>query len=111
MKNITILLFICFICTSCSAQTRLTPGELKGKHDSFIVEKYPKPFDTIKNIGVSSKKNKYNKGIPYSAAEKARNFVPMSHLDIHVDNAAVKQIVYDVLSNKLTAAACPSVPP
>jgi hypothetical protein len=104
MKKIIFFLLIWFALSKCSAQTRLIPGEIKGKHDTFIIQKYPKPFDTINNIVISSKKNKYNNGIPYTAAEKSGKFVPM-HLktDIQVDNGAIKQIVFAVLGEKLNS--------
>ncbi len=99
MKKIIILLLICFIKLQSSAQTRLMPGEMKGKHDTFIIHKL-KPFDSVNYIVVYSKGNKYNNGIP---SPKVPHFIPMSYLDTHVDNKTIKQIVYTVLNKKLAA--------
>jgi hypothetical protein len=104
-KLIFIFLIGCFI-IPCSAQTRLVAGEMKAKHDTFIVKEIDSKLlmDSIKRIVVYSKSNLYNKGIPYSEAEKNRRFLPMNpKKDTHVDNGAVKQIVYNVLNNKLSA--------
>jgi hypothetical protein len=90
----------------CSAQTRLTTGKIKGKHATFIVYQLQSSLmmDTIKRIGVDSKNNKYNNGIPYSKAEKDRRFLPMNpKKDIHINNDAIKQIILGVLGNKLDA--------
>lgn len=107
MKKIIFLVLISFIYIQCTAQTRLTPGEIKGKHDTFIIDKIQQfAFDKMAHIGVYSKSNKYNNGIPRSKAEieQGRRFLPMDlKRDIHVNNDAIKQIVYDVLSKKLDA--------
>jgi len=101
MKNNIFLLLISFHCIQSFAQTELIPGEIKGKHDTFIVSRLNTPWDTVKYIGIDNKRNKYNKGIPYSEAQKDRRFLPMNpKKDIHVNNDAVKQIVYSVLSSK-----------
>ena len=101
MKKIIFLLLICFICIQSSAQTRLIPGELKGKQDTFIIQKLDEPWDTIKYIIVSSKSNKYSQGIP---RPKVRHLLPVNqNMDIHVDKNAVKQIIDEVLSQKLAA--------
>jgi len=104
MKKITISLSISLVFTLCSAQARLTPGELKGKLGTFIIKKLDEPFDTTKHIVVYSKSNKYNNGVPYSKAEKDPQFLPMNpKKDTHVNNEAINQIVYSVLNKKLDA--------
>ena len=106
MKKIIYILFISFGYLQCSAQTKLTPGEIKGKHDTFIIKQIDQSLmmDTIKRIVVYSKSNLYNNGIPYSKVEKDRSFLPMNpKRDMHVNNDAIKQIVYNVLNNKLDA--------
>jgi hypothetical protein len=98
MKKTTILLFICFVFLWCSAQNRLTPGEIKGKHDTFIINEL-NVFDSLKYVDIYSKSNKYIGGIPHP---KAKNLLPVNqNTDIHVDKKAVKQIIYNVLSRKL----------
>jgi hypothetical protein len=107
MKKIIFFLLISFIYIQCSAQTRLIPGEMKGKDETFIIDKIQQfASDKIAQIGVYSKGNKYNSGIPYSKAqiELGRRFLPINpKRDVHVNNAAVKQIVYGVLSKQLDA--------
>jgi hypothetical protein len=103
MKNIIILASITFFYIQSSAQTRLTPGEIKGKHDTFIVYELDSSLmmDTIKRIGVNSKSNKYSKGIPYP---KIKHPLPINqNTDIHVDKNAVRQIINEVLNVKLGA--------
>ena len=104
MKKIIFLLTIVFIQSACYAQTRLVPGELKGKSETFNIDNVSIQVNGIKRIGIDSKSNKYNNGIPYSKAEKDPRFLPMNfERDIHVDNDAIKEIVYTVLSKKLAA--------
>jgi len=106
MKKIIYSFLIGFIYIQCSAQTRLTPGEIKGRYETFVVFKI-KQFDSVKRVGVYSKSNKYNNGIPYSEAERNQYhapFIPMNpKKDVHVNNDAVKQIVYSILAKKLDA--------
>jgi|SRR6185312_16212931 len=102
MKNIIFLLFAAFTHITCFAQTKLAPGEIKGAHSTFIISNIG-PFGGVRDIAVYSKSNKYNNGIPRSEKEKARHFLPMHNTDIHVNNDAIKQIVYDVLNQKLAA--------
>ena|ERR1700744_6436969 len=95
MKKIIFLLTIVFIQSACYAQTRLVPGELKGKSETFNIDNVSIQVNGIKRIGIDSKSNKYKNGIPRSTAEKDPRFLPMDFVrDIHVDNDAIKQIVY-----------------
>src|SRR5580698_6691439 len=97
MKKIIFLVLTSFTYIQCFAQTRLTPGEIKGKYETFIVDKIKQPFalDKIVHIGVYSKNNKYNNGIPYSKAERDPRFLPMDFKrDIHVNNDTIKKIVF-----------------
>jgi hypothetical protein len=101
MKNILILPLIIFIGRQCEAQTPLVPGEIKGKYETFIInELKPLASDSLKFIDVSSRSNKYDNGMPQP---HVRNLLPVSKQDIHVDNDAIKQIVYTVLTGKLAA--------
>jgi len=88
-------MLICFALSKCSAQTRLMPGILKGKHDTFVVEKL-KLADSL--IVVYSKGNKYVNGLP---RPKVPHFLPMGRFDVHVDNNAIKQLIYSALKTKL----------
>lgn len=103
MKIFITSAIISLIVWHCNAQQKIIPGEIKGSTDTFIVSKVQQ-FDSAKHIGIYSKSNKYNKGIPYSRAEKSGAFLPMNpKTDIHVDNNAIKQIIFDVLNKKLEA--------
>ena len=102
MQKTVFLFLIVFLCSKGYTQTRLTPGEIKGKHYTFIINKL-RQIDTIKYIDVYSKSNKYNSGIPRSEKEKAPHFLHMHDRDIHVNNDNVKQIVLNVLNKKLPA--------
>ena len=102
MKKIIILLLICFVYIRCSAQ-RLTPGEIKGRHETFVVyELQPSlMMDTIKRIGIDSKNNKYNNGIP---RPKEKHVFPVNqNADVHINKNAVRQIIYHILSKKVNA--------
>jgi len=102
MKNIIYSLLISVTCITCSAQTRLTPGEIKGKHETFIIKLIqPLPNDTQKLWVVSSKSNKYNNGIH---SPQNRILIPMDEKkDVHVNNDTIKLIIYQILNNKLNA--------
>ncbi|WP_179414249.1 hypothetical protein HDF19_16055 [Mucilaginibacter sp. E4BP6] len=103
MKKIILTIALLIIFIKCSAQTKLTPGEIQGKHDTFIVNKLSY-HDSVRYIDIYSKSNKYNNGIPYTKEEKNRTFVPMDfRKDLHVDKDAAKQIIYTILSDKLAA--------
>src|ERR1700744_1829572 len=103
MKKIIFLLSFVFVQSACYAQTRLVPGELKGKSEAFNIYKLDNiSSSSIVRIGIDSKNNKYNNGIPYSKGQKDPHFLPMNpKKDIHVDDDALKQIVYSVLNKKL----------
>jgi hypothetical protein len=105
MKKIIYLLLIGFIHEQCSAQTKLTPGEIKGKHDTFVIHLLkPVGMDTNKLLVIYSKSNKYNNGVPYPKREKNKPFIPIDvKRDIHINDVAVKQIIYQALTNKLAA--------
>ncbi len=89
----------------CFAQTKITVGEMKGKYEIFTIFKLDNSlYSSIPRIGIYSKSNKYSNGIPYSKAEKDPHFLPMNpKKDIHVDDDAIKSIVYAVLNKKLAA--------
>jgi hypothetical protein len=89
MKKIIYSLLISATFITCAVQTRLTPGEIKGKHETFIIYWLPPLAGNIQGLlSVYSKSNKYNNGMAYP---KDPNFVPMSILDKHVNNEAIKQ--------------------
>jgi hypothetical protein len=103
MKKIVFSFIFIFIHVYGIAQTKLTPGELKGKYETFIVQDLDEPYNTEKSILVYSKSNKYNNGIPYSAAEKDPRFLPMHpKREMHINIDSIKQIVYTVLNKKLS---------
>lgn len=105
MKNIILILFICLAVKKNYAQTKLTPGDLKGKNYAFHIDTIQKFYgDTVGHFGVYNKINKYLNGIPRSEEEKKPTFLPMNQQkDVHVDLNMIKQTIFTVLNNKLSS--------
>jgi len=98
MKKIIYFLIISATCITCAAQTRLTPGEIKGKHETFTIHLFKSmTTDTQKLLVVYSKSNKYNKGIPRAKNPNAIPYNPKT--DVHVNNDSIRSIIYRVLNN------------
>lgn len=100
-KFMTLILIFCVMTlTQCVAQNKLRAGEIKGNREVFVV----KPATPLLNqpetsIIVSSKRNKYDKGIPFPKDPKA---LPMNKkTDMKVDTGAIRVIVFNILSKKL----------
>ena len=103
MKKMILSSIVFMIYINCHGQTKLVPGEINIKHDTFVIFTL-KPVDSIKYIGIYSNSNKYKNGVPYTKAEKNRTFVPMDfRKDLHVNQNVLKQIIYNKLSNKLNS--------
>jgi hypothetical protein len=76
--------------TCCSAQTRLSPGRIKAKNGTFIINKHDKrSFETHSKIVIYSENNKYNNGLPRPRTDNA---IPINPKDIHENVDDVKPI-------------------
>ena len=101
MKTFIYILLAFFSVSTCSAQTRLSPGRINAKHGTFIINKHDKrSFETHTKIVIYSESNKYNNGLP---RPRTHNAIPINPKDIHENIDDVKPIVYGILNKKLDA--------
>ncbi|TFF33561.1 hypothetical protein [Mucilaginibacter psychrotolerans] len=98
-KLIYIFIPICFLCIKCAAQTKLMPGIIKGKRETFSVQRIERKFsDSPREIIVTNKRNKYDNGLP---VPKEPNFIRMNPKDIHLDTIEIRKVVYRVMADKI----------